>query len=64
MDYNEIFKMRRGKREYKGCELSSPIYQQIVKEKKKFERKNPGKKWEPKLNGIGYQNRGLVDAEH
>ena len=56
--------MRRGKREYKGCELSSPIYQQIVKEKKKFERRNPGKKWEPKLNGIGYQNRGLVDAEH
>ena len=55
--------MRRGKREYRGCELNSPIYQQIVKERKQFERKNPGKIWEPKLTGIGYQKCGHAVVE-
>ena len=55
--------MRRGKREYNGCELNSPIYQQIVKERKKFEKHNKGKIWEPKLTGIGYQKRGHVVVE-
>ena len=55
--------MRRGKREYRDCELNSPIYQQIVKERKKFEKHNKGKIWEPKLTGIGYQKRGIVVVE-
>ena len=55
--------MRRGKREYRGCELTSPIYQQIVKERNKFEKHNKGKIWEPKLKGIGYPKRGNVVVE-
>ena len=55
--------MRRGKREYNGSELNSPIYQQIVKERNQFKKKNPNKIWEPKLKGIGYQKRGIVVVE-
>ena len=43
---NRIRKVRK-KVKYQGCELTSPIYQQIVKEKRKVEEK--GLEWSPNI---------------
>jgi hypothetical protein len=43
---NRIRKVRK-KLTYRGCELTSPIYQQIVKEKRKVEAR--GLEWTPNI---------------